>query len=387
LEMRLSQLTRLEDSKLSDEEKKLKETIEYLKKVLGSEKEVLKIIKKELLEVKKNFGDDRRTRIIKKVDEFSEKDLIEKKDVVVMITNSEYVKRVDMKTYKEQKRGGSGVIGAGLKDEDFVRHMITCSTHDYLLFFTSRGRVYWLKANDVPSSERQGKGRSAANLLQMRDEKIANVLSLTDFESGYLMFATKKGIVKRLPLKDVSKPRNTGVRIMNLPVDNSDEIINVTRVEEKQEVLIATKKGQAVRFNSGDVRSMGRASYGVKGVELGRGDEVVALLGVPLSGTISVLTVTDKGYGKRSKLEDYRKTARGGKGVINLRTNEKTGSIISSVCVTDSDSVIATTTKGMIIRTPMGGLRVMGRATQGVRVVKLKERDKVVDVVKVPVAE
>jgi DNA gyrase subunit A len=386
LETRLQQLTSMEHGKLKDEEKKLRELITYLMKVLGSESVVLGIIKKEILEIKKSYGDDRRTRIIKKVDEMSETDLIEKKDVVVMITNSEYVKRVDLKTYKEQKRGGSGVIGAGLKEEDFVRHMISCSTHDYLLFFTSRGRIYWLKANDVPAAERQGKGRSLANLLQLRNEKIANVMALENFDKGYLMFATKKGIVKKLQLKDVSKPRNTGVRIMNLPPDGSDEIINVERIEDKQGVLLITRKGQAVRFNSDNVRAMGRASYGVKGVELSRGDEVVSLIGVPTSGSVSVLTLTDKGYGKRSKLDDYRKTARGGKGVITLKTNEKTGNVVTAVCVDDKDSMIITTIKGMIIRTSMSGLRVMGRATQGVRVVKLKERDKVADVVKVPVA-
>jgi len=273
LETRLQQLTSLESQKLQDEERKLKEIIINLEKILGSETEILRVIKKELSDINKNFGDERRTKIQKRVDELSEKDLIEKKDVVVMITNAGYVKRIDMLTYREQRRGGSGVTGAGLKDEDFVK-LIPCSTHDYLLFFTSRGRVYWLKANDIPSAERQSKGRSIINLLSLRDEEIANVMAIKDFDKGYLMFATKKGIVKKLPLKDVSKPRSTGVRIINLPADGSDMIINVHRVEDKQEVLLITKKGQAIHFNSDDVRAMGRTSYGVRGIDLSRSDEV-----------------------------------------------------------------------------------------------------------------
>ncbi len=384
LETRLQQLTSLEANKLKDEEKKLKETIEHLKKLLGSVQEIFGVIKREVQELKKNYGDDRRTRVIKKVDEISEKDLIEKKDVVIMTTNSGYIKRVDLRTYREQRRGGSGVTGAGLKDEDFVRKLITCSTHDYLLFFTSRGRVYWLKANDVPASERQSKGRSIANLLNLRDEAIANVMAIKDFDSGYLIFATRLGQVKKLTLKDVSKPRATGVRIMNLPADGSDVIINVRRVGDGEEVLLITKKGQAIRFNSDEVRAMGRASYGVKGIELGKGDEVVSIEALPKGEKTTILTITQKGYGKRSDLEEYRRTARAGKGIINLKTSVKTGEIISSLSVDSKDSVIATTTKGMVIRVSMKDMRVMGRATQGVRIVKLKEGDKVADVVKVP---
>ena len=387
LETRLQQLTSLEHTKLKDEEAKLKEIIEYLKKVLESDKEVLKIIRKEVSEVRKDFGDERRTRVIKKLEEISEEDMIEKKDVVVMLTSSGYIKRVDVKTYKEQRRGGAGVIGAGLKEEDFVMKMITCSTHDYLLFFTSRGRVYWLKSNEVPSAERQSKGRAIANLLNLREEKIANVMAITNFDLGYLMFATKLGMVKKLPVKDLSNPRSTGVRIMNLPMDGSDEIINVTLVEDKQEVLLVTKDGQAIRFNSDDVRSMGRASYGVIGIDLGKGDAIVSLMAIPKDGKTTVLTVTRDGYGKRSDIEEYRKTARAGKGVINLKTTDKTGDVVASVSVNDKDSIIVTTTQGIIIRISMKDLRVMGRATQGVRVVRLKERDKVADVVKVPVAE
>ncbi len=387
LETRLQQLTSLEFNKLKEEEANLKEEIAYFKKLLGSEQEILSVIKKEITELKKKYGDERRTKVIKKVEDISEKDMIEKKDVVVMLTDSGYIKRMDLKAYREQKRGGAGVTGTELKEEDFVTEMVTCSTHDYLLFFTSRGRVYWLKANDVPASERQSKGRAIANVLNLRDEHIANVMALNDFEKGYIMFATKLGIVKKLPLKDLAKPRSTGVRVINLPADGSDIIIDVRRVSDGQEVLLITKKGQAIRFNSNDVRAMGRGSYGVKGIELGRSDEVISIESIPKDGKIAILTVTSKGFGKRSNLDEYRKTARGGKGVINLKVTDKTGDIISSLSVTDKDSVIVTTIKGMVMRTNMKDLRVMGRATQGVHIVRIKEGDKVADIVKVPIAE
>ena len=265
--------------------------------------------------------------------------------------------------------------------------MITCSTHDYLLFFTSRGRIFWLKANDVPASERQSKGKALVNVIDMHDENITNVMAIKDFAQGYLMFATKRGMVKKLPLKDVSKPRNAGVRIMNLPIDNSDSIINVRRVSDAQEVLLITKKGQAIRFNTNEVRPMGRSSYGVKGIELDKNDEVVSIESLPIDGRTTILTVSLKGFGKRTALEEYRKTARAGKGVINLATSDKTGDIIGSLSVNDKDSVIITTVKGMVLRISMKDLRVMGRATQGVHVVRLKETDKVADIVKVPVAD
>lgn len=387
LETRLQQLTRLEDSKLKDEQKTLEAGIDYLKKLLGSEPEILGVIKKEVQELKRKYGDDRRTKIIRRIDEISEEDLIEKKDVVVMITNGGYIKRMDVKTYREQRRGGAGVSGTDLKDEDFVRFMITGNTHDFLLFFTNRGRVYWLKAHDVPASERQSKGKALINVLNLRDESIARVMNVRDFSKAYLMFATKLGIVKKMPLSLVARPRSTGVRVINLPADGSDSIIDVKVAQEGQEVMLFTRKGQAVRFTSDEVRPMSRASYGVIGADLSKGDEVVALEALPRDGTATILTITKNGFGKRSDLEEYRKTSRGAKGVINLSVSDKTGEVISALSVDNKDSIIATTNKGMILRTSMKDLRVMGRATQGVHVVRLKEGDKVVDIVKVPVAE
>jgi DNA gyrase subunit A len=384
LETRLQQLTSMEAEKLHDEEKKLKETISYYQKLLGNRQEILSVIKKEVSELKRNYGDERRTKIMKRVDEISEKDLVEKKDVVVMVTNGGYIKRVDLKLYREQKRGGSGAGTAELKEEDFVRHFLTCSTHDNLLFFTSRGRVFWLKSHEVPDGSRQSKGRALANLFSLREEDVVDVRNVANFDKGYLIFVTKQGIVKKLPLKELAKPRSTGVRIMNLPADGSDSIVTVKQVEDGQEVLTILKKGNAVRFNSDEVRAMGRASYGVKGADLARGDEVVSLEAIPLKEKTTILTITEKGFGKRSELEEYRKTSRGAKGVINLKINDKTGNVIGSVSVDDKDSVIVTTAKGTAIRITMKDLRVMGRATQGVHVLRMKEGDKVADVVKVP---
>ncbi|MEI6731392.1 MAG: DNA gyrase subunit A [archaeon] len=384
LEIRLQQLTHLEADKFKKEEGELKEEIIALKKLLGDEKEILRVIRKEVGELKNKYGDERRTKVLRKIEEISEEDMVEKKDVVITITETGYVKRMDVKTYREQKRGGAGITGTDLKEEDFVKQLITCSTHDLLLFFTSRGRVYWLKANDVPSSERQSKGKALINLLNLRDETLASVMPVRSFEQGYLMIATKLGIVKKLPLKDLANPRSTGVRIMNLPADNSDVLINVTPVVDGQEVMLTTRRGQAIRFNSDEVRPMGRASYGVKGAEMTKADVVVSLEALPKDGKTTILTVTSKGYGKRSDLEEYRKTSRGAKGVIGLATSDKTGDVVASLSVNDKDSIIATTTKGMVLRTSMKDLRVMGRATQGVHVVRIKDGDKVADVVRVP---
>ncbi|PIO08091.1 DNA gyrase subunit A, partial [Candidatus Pacearchaeota archaeon CG10_big_fil_rev_8_21_14_0_10_34_12] len=309
----------------------------------------------------------------------SEKDLVQKKEVVVTITDKGYIKRMDLKTYREQRRGGRGVMGSNLTTGDFVKQMITCSTHDYLLFFTSKGRVLWLKAYETPESERYSKGKAVVNLLSLKNETITNVIPVKNFEDSLFM-ATGKGIVKKISLKNFSKPRASGVKAINLPNDESDSLIDVQIVKKGQEVLLATKDGQAIRFKSEDVRDMGRVSYGVTGIKLSKGDEVVSL---EILKTKEVLTITRKGYGKRTNVEDYRKTARGGKGVINIRTGEKNGEVVTTISVNENDSIIITTAKGMVIRTSLKNIRVMGRATQGVRIVKLQQGDYVTDLVKV----
>ncbi len=380
LETKLQQLTTLEQDKLKKENLELKEKIAELQTILGDIKEVLKIIVKEVSELKKNYGDSRRTYVLQRISEISEKDVIQKKEVVVTITEKGYCKRMDVQSYKEQKRGGRGVIGSNLATGDFVKQLITCSTHDYLIFFTTRGRVLWLKTYDIPEAEKYSKGKALANLLNLKDENIANVISVNNFED-FLFMATKRGIVKKISLENFSNPRASGIKAINLPNDNSDIMIDVHVVKKGEEVLLATKKGQAIRFNSDDIRAMGRASYGVTGIKLEKDDEVVSL---EVLKNQAILTITKNGYGKRTAVEDYRKTARAGKGVINLKVTEKTGDIITTVSVSSEDSVIITTAKGMVIRTSLQNIRIMGRATQGVRIVKLQPGDSVTDLIKVP---
>jgi len=383
LETKLQQLTTLEQDKLKKEKEELEGRIKEYKIILSDIKEVLKIITKEVSELKKNYGDERRTQVLQRVSEISEKDIIQKKDVVITITDKGYCKRMDTQSYKEQKRGGKGMIGSNLATGDFVKQLITCSTHDYLVFFTTRGRVLWLKAYDIPEAERYSKGKALANLLNLKDENIASVISIKSFDD-FLFIATRRGIVKKTSLQHFSNPRASGIKAINLPSDNSDSVIDVQIVKKGEEVLLATKKGKAIRFNSDDVREMGRASYGVTGIKLEKDDEVVSLE-VLRTGTI--LTITKKGFGKRTDVSDYRKTARAGKGVINLKISERTGEVVTTVSVKPEDSIIITTAKGLVLRTSLKAIRIMGRAAQGVRIVKLAPGDSVTDLVKLPEAE
>jgi DNA gyrase subunit A len=383
LETKLQQLTSLEVEKLKKELEELKEKIAHYEKVLADIHEVLKIIVKEVNEIKNKFGDNRKTYVLKRVAEISEKDLIQEKEVVVTITEKGYSKRMDLKAYKEQRRGGKGVIGSNLATGDFVKQLIVCSTHDYLMFFTTRGRVLWLKAYDIPEAEKYSKGKALVNLLGLKDENIANVISVKSFDDDLFM-ATKKGVVKKIKLEEFSKPRASGIKAINLPEDNSDFLIGVEVVKKDEEVSLATRKGKAIRFNSKDVRESGRASYGVTGIRMEKDDEVVSL---GILNTDAILTITKNGYGKRTAVGDYRKTARAGKGVINLKVSEKTGEVVSTISVNDKDSLIITTGKGMVIRTSLQNIRVMGRAAQGVRIVKLHPDDYVTDMTKVQEGE
>ncbi|MFZ5955440.1 MAG: DNA gyrase subunit A [Nanoarchaeota archaeon] len=383
LEIKLQQLTSLEVEKLKKEENDLNILIEALKKILADEKEIYKIIKKELNELKKDYNDERRTSILSSVKEFEEKDLVDKKDVVITITDRGYCKRIDLKQYKEQKRGGKGVIGSDLATGDFVKEILTSSTHDYLLFFTDKGKVHWLKAYEIPEAAKYAKGKAIINMLSLNEEQVTSVLAIKEFKD-YLIMATKKGIVKKIELKEFDTPRKGGIKAIGL--DGKDDLlISVEPILEKQEVLLVTKKGQACRFNSKDVRSMGRSSYGVTGIRLDKDDEVVSLEVLPIqeADKSSVLTITKNGYGKRSAIEDYRLTARGGKGVINLKITDKTGDIITSQSVKEDDSIIITTAKGMVVRTNVKDIRIMGRATQGVRIIRLHEGDSVTDLIRV----
>jgi DNA gyrase subunit A len=385
LEMKLHQITSLEFDKLKNEERELKKIIEDLKKILGDEKLILKIIKKELEELKSNYGDFRKTKIVGSAKELEEQDLVDKKDVVVTITDKGYIKRIDLAQYREQKRGGRGVIGSDLTEGDFVKELLTCSTHDYMLFFTDKGKVHWLKAYNVPASAKSAKGKAMINLLALKDEKVTSVIAVKEFKD-YLMMATRKGVVKRIEFAQFNSPRKGGIKAMKL-AENEDTLIGVKPIKEAQEVLLVTKKGQAIRFKSGDVRAMGRASYGVTGIKMAKDDEVVSLEVLPVgkeAEEFAVLTITKKGYGKRSKINDYRLTGRAGKGVINIKISGKNGDVVTSQSVKDKDNIIVTTKKGIVIRSPVKNIRVMGRATQGVRLIKLKDGDRVSDLTRVP---
>ena len=379
LETKLQQLTSLEQEKLKKEYKDLKQQISEFEKVLGDIRNVLKIIVKEVNELKNKYGDNRKTYVLQRISEISEKDLIQKKNVVVTITEKGYCKRMDVKSYREQRRGGKGVIGSNLATGDFVKQLITCSTHDYLMFFTTRGRVLWLKAYDIPEVERYSKGKAMINMLNLKDEKVTSVISVNNFEY-FLFMATRNGVVKRISLAHFSKPRASGVKAINLPADNSDVLIGVQILEKGEEVLLSTKKGKAIKFSSNNVRDMGRASYGVAGIKMGKDDEVVSL---EVLKTQAILTITKNGYGKRTAVKDYRKTARAGKGVINLKVTQKTGNVVTTISVNPTDSIIITTAKGMVIRTSLKNIRIMGRTAQGVRIVKLQQGDNVTDLIKV----
>ena len=379
LETKLQQLTSLEQEKLKKEYKDLKQKISEFEKILGDIRKVLRIIVKEVNELKNKYGDNRKTYVLQRISEISEKDLVQKKEVVITITEKGYCKRMDVKSYREQRRGGKGVIGSNLATGDFVKQLITCSTHDYLMFFTTRGRVLWLKAYDIPEAERYSKGKAMINLLNLKEEKVTSVISVDKFDY-FLFMATKKGVVKRISLAHFSKPRASGVKAINLPADNSDVLIGVQILEKGEEVLLSTKKGKAIRFNSNNVRDMGRASYGVTGIKMSKDDEVVSL---EVLKTQAILTITKNGYGKRTAVKDYRKTARAGKGVINLKVTQKTGNVVTTISVNPKDSIIITTAKGMVIRTSLRNIRVMGRTAQGVRIVKLAPGDTVTDLIKV----
>lgn len=385
LEMRLHQLTSLENQKLTDEQTELVELIDKLKKILADEKEILKIIKKELNELKKEFGDERRTIVSSSInEEFEEKDLVDKKEVVITITDKGYVKRIDLKSYKEQNRGGKGVIGTELATGDFVKDLVTCSTHDYLLLFTNKGKLHWLKAYEVPEIQKYGKGKALVNMLELKDEFVTSVIGVKEFKDSLIMF-TKEGTVKKIALEEFSNPRKGGIKAIDLE-GKTDTLVTVKPIKEHQEVLLVSKEGQACRFNSDDVRSTGRNSYGVIGMTLDKKDEVVSAEVLPMESKekFSILTITRNGYGKRSEIEDYRLTSRGGKGVINLAVSDKTGDVITSQCVIQEDTIIVTTGKGIVIRTPVTDIRIMGRATQGVRIIKLADGDSVTDLARVP---
>lgn len=382
LDMRLQRLTGLERQKIEDEYKETIKLIERLKNILKSEDQRKMIITDELLGLKKKYADERRTEIVYDYEDFSLEDIIAEEDVVVTITHSGFIKRFPVSGYRKQGRGGKGVTGAGTKEDDFIEHMFIASTHQYILFFTDKGKVYWLKVHELPEGGRATRGRSILNLLQKdKDELITAFVTVKEFsDDKYLIMATELGTVKKTVLSAYGNVRKGGINAINLK--KNDRLIEVKMTEGSNEIMIGTRNGFAVRFNEKDARDMGRTATGVRGVRLGKGDKVVGLLVIKRQG-MSVLVVTAKGYGKRSDINDYRITRRGGKGVITVKTNDKIGKMIAMMEANDNDELVIISTKGMVIRQSMKDIRVMGRATQGVRVIRLKDGDSIADIAKV----
>lgn len=373
LEMRLQRLTGLEQEKIEKEFGELIKTIKELETILGDKKKQTKIIKDELIEIKEKFSDERRTLIQNHTGEISLEDMIAKEDMVVTISNTGYIKRNPIALYRSQRRGGKGIVGMGTKEEDFVESLFVASTHDFLLFFTNKGRCYWLKVYEVPQAGRTARGKSIVNLLRLsQDEETTAILPIREFElDKYIVMATKKGVLKKTKLSAYSRPRSSGIIALNL--DDGDELVSVGQTTGNQEIFIGTQNGKAIRFPEEKARPIGRTGRGVRGITLGEDDNVIGME-VVSPGEI-ILTVSVLGFGKRGRVDDYRVTNRGGKGVINLKVTEKNGQVVGIRKVTENDEFMLITTGGQLIRLRSKDVSIIGRATQGVRLIRVKHDD------------
>jgi len=370
LDMRLQRLTGLEVDKVVTEYKEVIKIISKLKGILGSKAQRMDIIKQELLEIRDRFGDERRTEIVAVATDFSMEDMIAEEDMVITITHNGYIKRTAVTTYRSQRRGGRGVQGAGSREEDFVQHLFIANTHNYMLFFTDRGKCYWLKVYDIPQGGRAAKGRAVVNLVGCEPgEKVEAFVSVKEFDDEhFIIMATKKGIIKKTALSAYGNPRKGGIYAIEIRDD--DRLIEARITDGENDILIGTREGKSIRFSEGDIRSTGRKTMGVRGIALSsKSDFVVGMLVVKREGTI--LVATEKGYGKRTDVIQYRTQKRGGKGVMTMRTTDKTGKMVSIMEVVDSDDLIVITNKGVLMRQPISKIRTIGRVTQGVRLVKL----------------
>jgi DNA gyrase subunit A len=391
LTMQLQRLTGLEIEKLAKEYAEVTEQIEGYEAILGNERVLLDVIREDIHEIKERYKDERRTKITAKSEQFEIEDLITEEQVIVTVSHSGYIKRMPIDTYRRQGRGGTGVIGSDTKEGDFLEMLFTASTRDYLLIFTNRGRCYWLKVYDVPSMTRQSKGRNIVNLLALGDQKIASIINVSSFdgeegleENGrQLIMATKNGTVKKTRLSAYGNPRATGVIAINL--DPNDDLIAVEMTTGNDHVILGTKDGMTIRFSEKQVRSMGRASRGVRGIKLRPQDSVVGM--VIAEEKAALLTVCENGYGKRTNLDSYRPQSRGGVGLKNIKTSERNGRVVALKAVRNTDDLIMITANGIIIRTGLNQIRPIGRNTQGVRLIKLKEDDKLVAAEKIAAEE
>jgi DNA gyrase subunit A len=378
LEMRLARLTGLERQKIEDEYVATIKLIEDLKGILESKARRMAIIKEELFELKNRFSDERRTEIQSASEEFTLEDLIADEEMAITISHAGYIKRLSVSMYRRQNRGGRGVIGIETKEQDFAEHLFIAATHDYILFFSNKGRCYWVKVHEIPSGGKLAKGKSIVNMVSMgKDEVITAFCRVRTFDPDqYIVMATRRGIVKKTSLDAFSSPRKTGINAANLPPD--DELIEAALTNGTYEIILATRRGLAIRFPEDKVRPMGRSSYGVKGIGLGDKDYVIGMVVVKRDSTL--LSVTENGYGKRTNIHDYRITNRGGKGIINIKANERNGEVVTIKEVVDDDELILITKNGITNRQCVRDIKVISRNTQGVRLIALDKNDKVIDV-------
>ncbi len=379
LEMRLQRLTGLEREKIISEYKETLKEIERLKAILGSDALVSKIIKDELVEVKTKYADERRTEVAEETKEITLEDLITEEEMVITLSHAGYIKRNPLSAYRSQRRGGKGLIGMETKEEDFVEQLFIGSTHDYMLFFSNLGRLYWLKTYQLPEAGRAAKGKALINLLQLSEgERITTALPVRDFKEGYLVMFTKHGTVKKTALTSYSNPRGKGVIAISL--EDGDELIAVRKTNGKDDLIIGTRNGLGIKFNEEDVRDMGRTARGVRGIRLAKGDEVVAA--EVAEERTTVLTAAENGFGKRTKIEDYPLQGRGGKGVISIKLTEKGGKVVGLLQVRDEDEVVMITSSGKLIRTTAENISIHGRNTQGVKLMNTAD-DRIASIAKV----
>jgi DNA gyrase subunit A len=378
LEMRLRSLTAMERQRVLNELAEIRAKIADLKDLLASNERILGVVLEEVREIAERFGNERRTELVGPVEGISTEDLIVEEDMVVTVSHAGYVKRNPLTQYRAQRRGGKGVKGMDARQEDFVERLFVASTHAYILFFTTKGRVHWLKVHELPQLGRAARGKALVNVLRLaEDERVEATLPVRRFDESagdFVTLCTRKGIIKKTKLAAFSNPRRGGIIAINLADD--DELIAVCRTNGSQEIIIATKVGKSIRFPESQVRAMGRSAVGVRGISLQGSDEVVGM--EILSPGATVLTVTERGYGKRTPLDDYRLQRRGGQGVITIRTNERNGQVVGVAQVVDDDQVMLITDGGKVLRSPVSGISTMGRATQGVRVMNLSTAEKLV---------
>ena len=375
LDMRLQRLTQLERHKIVEEHEQTLALIADLKGILASEQRLLGIIKDELGALKEEFGDERRTEILAETQDLTIEDLLADEDMVVTITRSGYIKRTHVEAYRSQKRGGKGVTGMETKEEDIVEDLFVASTHSFLLFFTNKGKVHWLKVHEIPEGGRQAKGKAMANVLSLGEaERVATCVPVRDFESGgYVLFATKQGKVKKTELSAFSHPRAGGIQAISL--EDGDEVMAARRTDGQREVLLSTQQGMIIRFPEDEVRPMGRTAAGVRGIDVDEGDQVIAA--ETIKEGVTILTVTERGYGKRTPLDEYRLQGRAGKGIIDIKTAGRNGAVVGMLQVREGDDILVVTTKGKIIRVHADEVTSQGRNTMGVRIIDLDADDQV----------